>query len=294
MPTWVSTVPNLAGLSVEKQVAALVDAYIEQDKRLRWITSRLDSKNVKRLDTNETVIKSADGETIINGPVLEMYDKQATPKLRLKQGYDSVTGDFVYNLYNKAGTQTVGIDSSGNATFTGSISASTITGGTITGGAISGGTIDGTTITGTTITGGTIQTAVAGNNRIVITGNKLETYNSGNALSGIAWGVGLGTFGDVSFYDAGTLTMQISNIGGGGGWTIEPRTTGKLVIGIAAKTVECRGTWDFGTAPATVTGLSADSAGTHNHGIPDGTVLAKDGGGTVTFAESGAHTHTVS
>ncbi len=142
----------------------------------------MDSKNVKRLDTNETVIKSKDGETYISGPVLEMRDKQATPVLRLKAGYDAAldqfvfflkdvdgnltfnvtdtgqlqllgkpiielydgsnalrlrmgfdetTGKFVFELYNAAEVQTIGVDSNGDGTFTGSISGSTVTGGTI-------------------------------------------------------------------------------------------------------------------------------------------------------------------
>jgi hypothetical protein len=100
-------------------------------KQMSWIMSKLDSKNVKRLDTNETSIKSANGETYINGPVLQMYDKQSPPKLRLQQGYDSGTSNFIFELYNKAGAKTVGIDSNGDATFTGDITASDISGGTI-------------------------------------------------------------------------------------------------------------------------------------------------------------------
>lgn len=100
-------------------------------KQMGWIMSKLDSKNVKRLDTNETSIKSALGETYINGPVLQMYDNQSPRVLRLQQGYDSTTTDFLYELYNKSGVKTVGIDSNGDGTFTGSISASSFTGGTI-------------------------------------------------------------------------------------------------------------------------------------------------------------------
>ncbi len=126
------------------------------------------------------------------------------------------------------------------------------------------GSITAGTITGGTITGGTVQTAVAGNNRIVITGNKLETYNSADQLNGISWGVGTTTYGDVYFYDAGALTMEIANIGAGGGWTIRPRTTGLLRIGDTGKTVECYGIWNlkppsdllFNTATAAVAGTA--------------------------------------
>lgn len=116
--------------------------------RIKWLTSKLDSKNVKRLDTNETMIKSSDGTTYINGPVLEQSDSAGT--LRLKQGYDSSSGNFVYALFNEAGAQTVGVDSNGDAMFTGAITGSTITGGTVT---------SGTTITvGTDITVGSTLT----------------------------------------------------------------------------------------------------------------------------------------
>jgi hypothetical protein len=41
-------------------------------------------------------------------------------------------------------------------------------------------------------------------------------------------------------------------------------------------------------------GGSTGINGTHNHGIPDGTSLAISGGGSVTFRESGAHSHSIS
>jgi hypothetical protein len=39
-------------------------------------------------------------------------------------------------------------------------------------------------------------------------------------------------------------------------------------------------------------GASTSSAGGHGHGIPDGTVLMVDGGGTVTFSSAPDHFHT--
>ena len=99
--------------------------------RLNHLLAFLDSKNVKRIDTNETVIRSADGETRINGPLIQMYDKQGTPILRLQAGYDAATLDFVFQLLNSAGDITVSMDSStGNiiverGTFKGSITIGT-------------------------------------------------------------------------------------------------------------------------------------------------------------------------
>jgi hypothetical protein len=76
--------------------------------------AKLDSKNVKRLNTNEAVIKSLNGETYINGPVLEMRD---TTQLRLKQGLDTSSNEFLFELYNEAGTKTISIDSAGKGVF---------------------------------------------------------------------------------------------------------------------------------------------------------------------------------
>ena len=69
------------------------------------------------------------------------------------------------------------------------------------------------------------------------------------------------------------------------------------------------GNWDFSNAP-TVTGLATNSqtpnmtatAATHDHGIPNGTLLRKADGGTIEWTASaggaitisgGAHSHTV-
>ena len=207
---------------------------------------------MKRLYTEYCDIQSAAGETIINGPTLDMFDKQATPQLRLEMGYKPSASDFVFNLYNKAGTQTVGIDSSGNVTFTG------------------------------TITGGIIQTAIQGTNRIVITGNTLSTYvysSGAEKLQGIAWGQGIGSeWGDVNFYDNGVATMQFQNATVGEGWSIIPLNGAALGLGTGTLSVLCGGAWDFSFAH-TVTGLSTSanttgSGGTpaHTHSIPSLTV----------------------
>lgn len=39
-------------------------------------------------------------------------------------------------------------------------------------------------------------------------------------------------------------------------------------------------------------GIATGSAGSHNHGIPDGTQLMTSGGGTVTYFSAGGHSHT--
>ena len=204
-------------------------------KELQWLLQSLDHFNVKELYTEYCSIKSKDGETIIDGPKLLMSDKQATPVLRLRQGYDDVTGDFLFELYDALGNKTVGIDSNGQATFTG------------------------------TITGGVIQTAVGGNDRIVITNNSLATYKHDlitetDYKNGIAWGFDEGSnYGDVVFYDAGVPVMQFYNNLAGDGYSIKP---------LNAATVFAEGAWNF--TYADITGLITDEVGDHRHSTDTG------------------------
>lgn len=110
MPT--PTLPDISGDS--KQVAEEV---ARLRKELDWLLRNQDHWNVKQLYTEHCNIQSTEGETVIDGPVLEMYDKQATPQLRLKAGYDEASGDFLFRLLNPSGVETVGLDSSGEAKF---------------------------------------------------------------------------------------------------------------------------------------------------------------------------------
>ena len=212
-------------------------------KELQWLLQSLDHFNVKELYTEYCSIKSKDGETIIDGPKLLMSDKQATPVLRLRQGYDDVTGDFLFELYDALGNKTVGIDSNGQATFTG------------------------------TITGGVIQTAVGGNDRIVITNNSLATYKHDlitetDYKNGIAWGFDEGSnYGDVVFYDAGVPVMQFYNNLAGDGYSIKP---------LNAATVFAEGSWDFFYAD--ITGLVTDTVGDHRHSYGESSYTGYSGG----------------
>ncbi|MFA4854183.1 MAG: hypothetical protein WC616_02400 [Candidatus Omnitrophota bacterium] len=122
MPTFKMNMPDTSKLTLERKVEALENTLTELITRISWQQSKLDSTNVKRIDTNQTVVKSANGETVITGPILEMYDSAAV--LRLKQGYNSATDTFLFALNNAAGDQTVGIDSSGNIVVTGDITGS--------------------------------------------------------------------------------------------------------------------------------------------------------------------------
>lgn len=106
------------------------DELIRLRKDLEYNMNNLDSQNVKRLYTNRTDVRSQDGETIIDGPTLYMYDGSTT--LRLRMGYVASTSNFTFDLYNNLGTQTVSINSSGDAVFTGIVEGGVVRSGSTT------------------------------------------------------------------------------------------------------------------------------------------------------------------
>lgn len=119
-------------------------AIIRLQRNLSYMFEFLDSKNVRFLNTNQTVIKSGDKTTHIDGSQLKMYDENEN--LRLVMGYNPTSGEYQFELSNADGVATVTLDDDGNAVFTGKITASDIEGGTITGTRIeSDSTIDVTT-----------------------------------------------------------------------------------------------------------------------------------------------------
>jgi hypothetical protein len=92
----------------------ILNAMAKITKTLDWLNRNMDSLNVTEINTSITRVKSKDGTTVINGPLIEMYDKQNPPKLRIKQGFDAAVNDFVYKMFNIFGQLTVNVDSSGN------------------------------------------------------------------------------------------------------------------------------------------------------------------------------------
>jgi hypothetical protein len=207
--------------TIEQKLKGLTNAYVEVMEHLRFLLGSLDSDNVKRLNTNRTSIRSNAGETVINGPLLVMKDKQSVPVIRLQMGYDPASLDFVFNLMNAAGDVTVNIDSSGNltverGTFKGSITIGTgdnvfkvdangmYLGDTIFADAPFKVTPAGAaTATNLTVTGGTIRTAAAGSDRIELTGSGLTSYNGSNQKEGVAIETGLYGFSKLALYVAG-------------------------------------------------------------------------------------------
>jgi hypothetical protein len=87
--------------------------------KINHLLATLDSTNVKRINTSETVIRSKDGETRIAGPLLLMYDKQVTPELRLRMGYDADSGKFLFQLNDVDGNNTIGLSDTGEFLLSG-------------------------------------------------------------------------------------------------------------------------------------------------------------------------------
>lgn len=75
--------------------------------------------NVKKLYTEYCSIRSEAGETQIIGPLINMWDKQSTPELRLCMGYDKTSSEFLFNLYDTDGNQTVSLTSAGQFQLSG-------------------------------------------------------------------------------------------------------------------------------------------------------------------------------
>jgi hypothetical protein len=224
------------------------DSMIRLQKNLNYIIMNLDSKNVRRLNTNECYIKSENGETAIIGSQITMTANGSTT-IRLGMGYNPVSSNFEFGLYNNAGSQTVGIDSSGNAAFIGTITASEIICGSSTGtyfhvnssgtmtcyngyfkGVLQVGSSTGTyfhvdssgnmtayngqfkgQITGSTIISGTFKTAESGE-RIEISNNTIRCYNSTGNLHGLAIeSTEASRYGDLNFFSDGAKSFSIYN-----------------------------------------------------------------------------------
>jgi len=81
----------------------------------------LDHQHIGRLYTEYCDIRSENGETIIEGPTLKMYDRQAVPVKRLQMGYNSADADFNLTIYDATGNPTLYLNSTGEAVFSGNI-----------------------------------------------------------------------------------------------------------------------------------------------------------------------------
>jgi hypothetical protein len=292
-----------SGDSLEVRMKSLENAFIDLTQQYLFLLKHLDSSNVKNVVTESTSIRSRHGETTIQGPLLIMKDKQGTPVVRLKMGYDKASTDFVYQLMNAAGDITVNIDSNGDltverGTFKGSITIGTGnnvikangTDGLWVGHAdfvsapfrvnLAGGvTATNLTVVGGTITGATIQTAATGE-RLVMDTNGVRAYNASGQLNGVAI-QSSDSFGIYALFSAGVQVgfLSYDAEAGVGLYSMNGKP---MVIGSndnlyihpgSGKTVYPSGTWDFnGTTISNLGGYALESwvtsgfsASGHNH-----------------------------
>jgi cytoskeletal protein CcmA (bactofilin family) len=75
------------------------------------------SENIPFLTTEDTQIRSQDGETEIKGPILEMKD--ISKVIRLMQGLDKATGKFVFRLMDIDGNPTLSMSDIGQLMLSG-------------------------------------------------------------------------------------------------------------------------------------------------------------------------------
>lgn len=221
--------------------------------------NHIDHNNIPQIYTNYCDIKSEDGEMQIDGPTQRFYGTD-TSLQRMNVGWSTATSDFGFTIWNTTGGISAYIDSTGElivrrllagyvqgSTIEGSqitastLSANYITASSIAASYISGSTIEGSQITGSTIIGGTIKTNETGQ-RIEMSNNSQQTYNASNVLNGICWGTTdvSATYGDVGFYDEGTLTLLFRN-NIGSGYSILPANTASLYINSTGYTCYLQG-----------------------------------------------------
>ena len=105
-------------ISHDIDTSEVIETFGKLLHQLNAIMNNMDSDNVKRLNTNKTVIKSEDGCTEIDGAKLIMRDGSGTERLSI--GAEK-NGTFVFRLNNAAGQNSIKLSSSGDAVFCGDI-----------------------------------------------------------------------------------------------------------------------------------------------------------------------------
>jgi hypothetical protein len=249
------------GRTDKETLQNLLNAYHMMRKQMEHMMQHLDSDNVTEINTNLTRVRSNKGTTVINGPVLEMRDRQEVPVLRLKAGLDESTGKFVYFLRDALGNLTFNVTDSGQLQLLGKpiielydeanvlrlrMGFDMDTGKFVyemfnaAGEKNIGIDGEGNGI----ITGGTVKTAETGA-RVELSGNSLKTYNAQNQLNGLVTNNSTGTnYGDVFFYDSGVKVLEFYNNLTGGGFTLQPVGSAALGLGSPGKIVVAKGDWD--------------------------------------------------
>lgn len=107
---------------------AAEDAIVKMQKKLSWILTHLDSRNVQSLNTNLTQIQSGDGATTLDGAQIIMRDAAGTVRAVLGK---TTGGDFVFAIYSEDGQPAICMDDDGDAVFSGNVEGANITGSNI-------------------------------------------------------------------------------------------------------------------------------------------------------------------
>lgn len=115
---------------IEKDATAeeVVEAFGLFLHKCNYLLRQLDSKNVKRISTDMTEIKSDDGTTKIDGSQLVMLDGNNKERVRIGKGEN---GKFEFKIMNAKGRATITLSESGDATFSGDIDGANINGANI-------------------------------------------------------------------------------------------------------------------------------------------------------------------
>lgn len=96
------------------------DGMIRLQKDLNYMFTHLDDKNVRRLHTEYCQIKSEDGETEIDGPLLVMK-AAGSSTIRLRMGWNPNSSEFEFVLFGSDGDPTLELDSTGDIVNRGNI-----------------------------------------------------------------------------------------------------------------------------------------------------------------------------
>lgn len=100
------------------------DGILRLQKDLNYMFYHLDDKNVRRLYTEYCEIKSKEGETEIDGPLIVMKGDPGTTNsttIRIKMGWNKDSSNFEFNIYGSSGAPSIEINSSGEVVVRGNI-----------------------------------------------------------------------------------------------------------------------------------------------------------------------------
>jgi len=332
----------------DKMVEELYGAYISNTRKMDWLFSNLDSRNVieaasvkadwvyagtvlaENIDVTNATITTAQIDTLTVGSNVEqgtapiVFTVEPTTPYRVGDIWTDGT-DLKKCKTARATGAYVAADWELGTNYTNPTGVTSIVGGVVTTDYVNAlsvvaGSVSAENITGTYITGKTIRTAAAGSTRLELsTGNTLSAYSSSTLIGSLSlWSTGIylntnsssntvsitagagysGVTGGGVIMTAGSASFRVSTA-----YNEAVVSAGNFKWGGATVATQ---TWVTGQTYATQTWVNtnantdantgSDTTGSHNHGIANGTKLAIDGGGSVTWAvfAGDAHTHSMS